>query len=66
MAGDIFLSLFIAVPIVLLTAAFVYHMEMRREDTDEMRRRDDEASENRVGPGAPKPTSRDAEPLRPG
>lgn len=53
MAGDIFLSLFIAVPIVLLTAAFVFHIEKRREDTDDMARRDREARPNRMGPGAP-------------
>jgi|GEM_PF-4326830 len=57
MAGDIFLSLFIAVPIVLLTAAFVFHIEMRREDTDDMARRDHEVRENRMGPGAPTPPS---------
>lgn len=38
MAGDIFLSLFIAIPIVALTAAFVYHMSKRREDMDRMDR----------------------------
>ena len=36
MAGDIFIALFIAVPVVLLTAAFVWHMEKRREDIDRM------------------------------
>ncbi|AWV88088.1 hypothetical protein [Bradymonas sediminis] len=42
MTGDIFISLFIAIPIVGLTAAFVFAMERRREDIDEMRQRKDE------------------------
>jgi hypothetical protein len=38
MTGDIFLALFIAIPIVVLTAAFVYHMALRRDDMDKMDR----------------------------
>lgn len=55
MAGDIFLSLFMAIPIVLLTAAFVYYIEKRREDSDQIERRDREATDNRVGPGEARP-----------
>lgn len=56
MVGDIFISLFIAVPIVLLTAAFVWHMEKRREDMDRMDQYIRDEKERRDDISTPGPT----------
>jgi hypothetical protein len=52
MEDELFIMFYIAVPIVLLAAAFVYYMYRRREDIEKARRSDTMPRENgEIRPG---------------